>query len=323
MSSAPLWVWLLFVSAVMGLILVDLLVHRGRHGAMPLRTALWHSAFYIGLALAFGIGVFALKGSESGVEYMTAYLLEKSLSLDNIFVFALIFTAFGVPEEARFRVLFLGILGALVLRAIMITAGVSAMAAFEWMGYAFGAVLAIGAWRMMTDPVVQADPARGRIARAASAVLPVADGFAGNRFFVRQNGRWLATPLLIVLIVVEFTDLVFAMDSVPAALAVSDDAFIVYSSNVLAILGLRALYFVLEAALVRFHYLRHGLAAILILVAAKLIVGTHLEIPAWVSLLAVCSILTAALVLSMIPRPRGATSPETEKPAPSGRLAPR
>jgi tellurite resistance protein TerC len=256
------------------------------------------------------------------VEFTTAWLLEKSLSVDNLFVFALIFGYFKVPREYQHRVLFLGVLGALVFRGVMLAAGVAVVTKFTAVLFAFAAVLLYSAWKLLKDDDDAYDPGRSIAIRALRKVVPVRDEYAGTRFFVKEAGRRVATPLLAVVVAVEAADLVFAVDSVPAVLAVSDDAFIVYTSNAFAILGLRALYFLLAGLLERFHLLSKGLAIVLAFIGVKLVLqATHKtistdvpEIPSLVSLGVIVAVLTAAIVLSLRRPPAEPASAAAELP---------
>ncbi|MGQ0466447.1 MAG: TerC family protein [Sporichthyaceae bacterium] len=306
MLDVPLWLWLVLAGVVAGGLAVDLLAHRKAH-VVGFREAAYWSALWVALAIGFGGLVFAVLGRDAGVEYTTAWLLEKSLSVDNLFVFALIFGWFAVPREYQHRVLFLGVLGALVFRGIMLSAGVAVVSQFAAILFVFAAILLWSAYKLMRDEDGEFDPSTSLGVRLLRRVMPVRDDYVGAKFVVREGGRLVATPLLAVLVAVEAADLVFAVDSVPAVLAVSDDPFIVYSSNAFAILGLRALYFLLSGLLTRFHLLSKGLALILGFIGVKLILqAAHKtishsvpEIPSLVSLGVVVVVLTASIVLSL------------------------
>ncbi|WP_030760058.1 TerC family protein, partial [Streptomyces sp. NRRL F-2664] len=307
MHDVPYWLWIVFAATVLVSLAVDLLAHREAHVIGFREAAAW-SGVWVGLALIFGGLVFAIVGTQAGVEYTTAWLLEKSLSVDNLFVFALIFGYFKVPRAYQHRVLFLGVLGALVFRGIFLAAGVAVVSRFTAVLYVFAAILFYSTYKIFREEDDSFDPGRSIAVRLLRKVVPVRDEYAGPKFFVKEAGRRVATPLLAVVAAIEAADLVFAVDSVPAVLAVSSDAFIVYSSNAFAILGLRALYFMLAGMLDRFHYLGKGLAFILAFIGVKLVLqASHKlinpaipEIPSPVSLAVIVVVLTASVVLSLL-----------------------
>ncbi len=306
MLDVPLWAWAAFAAVVLVMLLIDLLAHRGAH-VIGFKEAAWWSALWVGLSLVFALVVGVTLGANAGVEFTTAWLLEKSLSVDNLFVFALIFGYFNVPREYQHRVLFFGVIGALVFRGIFLAAGVAIVTKFTAVLFVFAAVLLYSAWKLLKDEEDSYDPGSSVAVRLLRKVVPVRDEYAGTRFFVKEAGKRVATPLLAVVVAIEAADLVFAVDSVPAVLAVSNDPFIVYSSNAFAILGLRALYFLLSGLLDRFHYLSKGLAIILAFIGLKLIlqaghkvISTSIpEIPSLVSLGVIVAVLAASIVLSM------------------------
>ena len=316
MLDVPLWLWLTLGIGIVVMLAVDLLAHRKEH-VIGFREAAWWSALWVGLAVAFGALVFRVLGADAGVEYTTAWLLEKSLSVDNLFVFALIFAYFKVPAQYQHRVLFYGVIGALVFRAIFITAGVAVVSKFTAVLFVFAAILLWSAYKLLKGDDDDYDPGKSLAIRLLRKVVPVQDEYAGTRFFVKEAGKRVATPLLAVVVAIEAADLVFAVDSVPAVLAVSDDPFIVYSSNAFAILGLRALYFLLAGLLDRFHHLSKGLALILGFIGVKLVLqAAHKtispdipEIPSVVSLCVVVVVLAASVVLSLV-RPAPAAEVE-------------
>jgi tellurite resistance protein TerC len=319
--DVPLWLWLTFAGIVAVSLAVDLLAHRKDHVIGFREAALW-SAFWVALAVAFGGVVFAVVGAEAGVQYTTAWLLEKSLSVDNLFVFALIFGYFAVPRAYQHRVLFFGVLGALVFRGIFLAAGVAIVSKFTAILFAFAAILLWSAYKLMKgEDDEQYDPSTSLGVRLLRKVVPVRDEYAGSKFFVKEAGRRVATPLLAVVVAIEVADLLFAVDSVPAVLAVSDDPFIVYTSNAFAILGLRALYFLLSGLLEKFHLLSKGLAIILGFIGVKLVlqashkvISTSIpEIPSLVSLAVIVTVLTASVALSLR-RPKPA-APELDEGA--------
>ncbi|MFJ9637088.1 TerC family protein [Streptomyces sp. NPDC101178] len=304
--DVPFWLWAAFAVTVVVSLAVDLLAHRNAH-VIGFKEAAWWSALWVSLALIFGVVVFFVLGTTAGTEYTTAWLLEKSLSVDNLFVFALIFAYFKVPREYQHRVLFYGVIGALVFRAIFLTAGVAVVNRFTFVLFLFAAILFWSAWKILKDEEDSFDPGQSLAVRMLRKIMPVRDEYAGTRFVVKEEGKRVATPLLAVVAAIEAADLLFAVDSVPAVLAVSDDAFIVYTSNAFAILGLRALYFLLAGLLDRFHYLSTGLAIILAFIAVKLVlqashkmISTSIpEIPSPISLAVIVVILTASVVLSI------------------------
>jgi tellurite resistance protein TerC len=296
-------VWTLFAVVVLAMLALDLgLASRGpASGPSSLRSAALWSGAWIALALLFGLFIWRMYG-EPAVTYLTAYVLEKSLSIDNVFVFVLIFSELRTPPGQQRKVLYWGVLGALVMRGILIAAGMYLISRFQWLIYPFAVLVLLAAARILFGrekerEVVAAacDVCGSWVAR----VLPITPVLHGNRFVVSQRGRLVATPLLVALIVVETTDFVFALDSIPAALAISRNPFILYTSNVFAMLGLRSLYFVLADVLKRVRYLRTGLAGILAFVGAKMLLGSVIEIPAWTSLAVIVLILVVAIVLSL------------------------
>ena len=322
MLDVPLWLWIGFAATIIIGLAVDLLAHRGPHEIGFKEAARW-SAVWVGLAIVFGGVIFVVLGSTAGVEYTTAWLLEKSLSVDNLFVFALIFGYFKVPKAYQHRVLFLGVLGALIFRGIFLALGVAVVSRFTAVLFVFAAILLYSAYKLMKDADDSFDPGTSGAVRLLKKIIPVRDEYAGTKFFVKETGRWVATPLLAVVVAIEAADLVFAVDSVPAVLAVSDDAFIVYTSNAFAILGLRALYFLLAGLLDRFHYLSKGLAFILGFIGVKLVMqASHKiispsipEIPSLVSLGVIVAVLAGAIVLSLRRPLEPDDAPELEEPA--------
>jgi tellurite resistance protein TerC len=309
--TVPLWVWCATIALVVGALLVDLfVVHRDAH-VVSLREATISSAAWILLAVLFGLGVAVFGGREAGGEYFAGYVIEKALSVENIFVFALLLTYFAVPAELHHRVLFYGVLGALVLRAALITAGAAMLEHFSFAMYAFGVVVLASAWKMARAGEVKLQPDRNPLLRLLRRVLPVTDDYRGTRLFVREHGIRMATPLLAVLVTIETSDVVFALDSIPAIFAVTDDGFVVLTSNAFAILGLRALYFVLAGAMRELHYLRQGLAVVLAFVAAKLLLADVVHVPIATSLLVIATVVGVAVAASLrhAARCRGSVDP--------------
>ena len=317
MASAGLLEWTAFAIVVVTALGVDL--WSARHGGRTptLRNALTWSSVWIGLALAFGVAIALRLGSDAGVAYLTAYLLEKSLSVDNLFLFVLIFSQTGIPAPLQHRALFWGVVGALVMRAVLIALGVYLIERFHWVMYVFAALLVVSALRMLFGKEEETRLVEKSCAICTSWVgklLPIRPVTEGPQFLVREGGRWMATPLLVALVVIETSDLVFALDSIPAVFAVTRDPFLVYTSNVFALLGLRSLYFVLAGAIRELRFLRTGLAIMLLLVAAKILVGDAVAIPPWVSLVAIVVIFGVAIVASkLFPGPARA-APESSAP---------
>jgi TerC family integral membrane protein len=296
----PPAVWLGFTGLVLALLILDLGVLNRRSHALTMKEALSWSGGLVALAMLFGVFILWREGTQSALEYFTGYLIEFSLSVDNLFVFLLIFTYFCVRSDAQPKVLKWGILGAMVMRLIMIGLGAFLLHRFSWIIYVFGAVLVVTGIRMFTQKQQQVDLERNPVVRLARRFIPLSQSYDGTKFFTRTvTGRVLATPLLLVLVVVEWSDLVFAIDSIPAIFAVTRDPFLVYSSNVFAILGLRALFFVLAGMLDKFVYLKPGVALILVFVGLKMTLSAWVHIPILLSLGVILSTLTAAVILSL------------------------
>ena len=293
-------VWLGFTGLVVALLVLDLGVLNRRSHVLTVKEATSWSLGLVAFALLFGLFLWWREGAQHALEYYTGYVIELSLSIDNLFVFILIFSYFGVPAAAQPKVLKWGILGAIVMRFVMILLGALLLQRFEWIVYLFGGILLVTGIRMLVQQETRIEPEKNPVVRLARRVLPFANSYDGARFFTRTgSGRVLATPLLLVLIVVEWSDLVFAIDSIPAIFAVTRDPFLVYSSNVFAILGLRAMFFVLAGALDKFVYLKPGVALILIFVGVKMVVSAWVHIPILLSLGLILATLAAAIVLSI------------------------
>lgn len=291
--------WIVFSAAVLAVLLVDLFVfHRGAVEVRVREAAAWTAA-WLALAVAFAGVVWAWRGGGAASEYLTGYVIERSLSIDNVFVLAVLFTYFGVPSVYRHRALLWGVVGALVLRVVFILVGAAALAAFSWTIYVLGAFLILTGVRLAVRDV-EAHPDRNLVVRAFRRLIPMTSAFHGQRFFVRLDGRSMATPMLVVLVAVASTDVAFAVDSVPAIFAVTDDAFLVFAANAFSVLGMLALYFLLAGMLDRFRYLRPALAGILVFVGVKMSAAELYELPAIVSLAVIVSILVAAVVASVL-----------------------
>ena len=297
--DVPLWVWGALVATLAVLLVADLLlVHRTAH-AITFKEAAVESAVWISLGLLFAVVLFAWQGGGAAGEYLAGYLIEKSLSVDNVFVWAVIFSYFGVPPKYQFRVLFWGIFGALVLRAVFIFGGVALLERFDWILYVFGAFLVVTAVRIARHDEAEIHPDRNPVLRVVRRLVPSTNEYDGQRLFTVRNGRRLATPLFAVLVLIETTDVVFAVDSIPAILAVSREQFIVFASNAFAILGLRALYFCLAGMRDRFRYLNVGLGVILGFVGIKMLVSAVFHFPTWASLAVITGVLTVTIVASL------------------------
>ena len=301
-----LWPWIVFIVFVLALLALDLGVFNRRPHAIKFREAAAWSAFWVTLSLAFNVGIYWRSGAEPALQFFTSYLLEKSLSVDNIFLFALIFASMGVDARHQHRVLFWGVVGALVMRGVFIVAGVQLVRHFHSVLYVFGVFLLIMGVRLLLPQKKKFDPNNSRMLRFARKLFPVSEGYVGGQFFTRCSGRVCATPLLLVLIMIEVADLTFAMDSIPAVFAVTQDPFIIFTSNVLAILGLRSLYFLLARAMTRFHYLHPALAVILILIGGRMLLAHWVQMPTVFALLAIVLVLGIAILASLLTRRRAA-----------------
>ena len=307
--------WALFLAFIVGMLALDLGVfHRNAHDVSR-REALAWSAAWIGLAIVFNAGVYLVRGPEAGLEWTTGYLVEKTLSIDNVFVILLIFSAFAVPGAYQHRVLFWGIAGALVMRAVLIAAAGLLLGALHFVIYVFGAFLIYTGIKFLREQEHAPDLEQNRVVRTARRLFRTTEGYEGQRFFVRRRGLLYATPLFLVLLLIESTDLVFAVDSIPAIYAITDDPFIVFTSNIFAILGLRSLYFVLAGYLAGLAYLKPALAAILIFVGTKMLILDFYKVPALVSLGVIATILAVAIAASLLVARRRAGEPGTAAPA--------
>jgi tellurite resistance protein TerC len=293
-TVAPNWLWVAFCSGIFVLLMIDLsLFGKGAH-KITRKKALIESGIWIAVALAFNAWFAYTYGSQLGIEFLTGYLVEKSLSVDNLFVILLIFSSFRIPDQYQHRVLFYGVLGAIILRAFFIIVGAQLLHYFHWILYVFGAILVITAIKFLRETDEKIDVKENWSIRLLRKIMPTTQKFDGNHFFTVENGIRKATPLFLALIVIEVTDLIFAVDSIPAVFAVTQDAFVAFASNILAILGLRALYFVLADWVGKLRYLKPGLAAILGFIGIKMLLLDVFKIPSWISLLVISSILITA-----------------------------
>jgi tellurite resistance protein TerC len=292
--------WIGFTAFVLAMLVLDLSVFHRRAHDVRMREALIWTGVWIGMALLFNLGVYRWFGAKTGLEFLTGYLIEKALSVDNIFVFLVIFSYFRVPGALQHRVLFWGILGALVTRAIFIWLGAALLHRFHWVVYLFGAFLVFTGIKLLLQGESEVHPERNPVLRLFARLVPSVSDYRGARFSVVEAGRRYATPLLTVLVVVETTDLVFAVDSIPAIFAVTRDPFIVYTSNIFAILGLRALFFVLAGTMEKFHYLQVGLGLVLAFVGVKMLLADVYKVPIGISLGVIAALLAGSVVASLL-----------------------
>lgn len=319
--------WIAFTVVVLTMLALDLGVfHRKAHTVRPREAAVW-SAVWVALAGCFAVALWQLNGQQVALEFAAGYVVELALSVDNLFVFLLLFGFFKVPPPLQHRVLFWGIIGALVMRAMMIGAGAVLLARFHWIIYIFGAFLLFTGIRMLLQQDAEMEPGRNPVLKLVRRLVPVTDHFEGDRFFTRAPWgadrvmRLVATPLFVVLVLVETTDLVFAVDSIPAVFGVTQDAFVVYTSNVFAILGLRSMYFMLAAVVHRFWLLKPALSLVLIFVGGKMLAGSFVHVSTWVSLVVIVAILGGAVGLSLLMPRKDATEEAGETPAASSQAA--
>ncbi len=299
-----LWLWIGFNAFVLAMLALDLGVFHRKCHVVTFRESMAWTVVWISLALLFNLGVWHFAGSAKALEFFTGYVIEKSLSVDNVFVFALLFSYFAVPAQFQHKVLFWGVLGALVMRAIMIAVGAALITKFAWIIYVFGGFLVLTGLKMIFKREEEIHPERNPVVRLFKKFMPVTPDYRGDRFFVVENGVRMATPLFVVLLLVEISDLIFAVDSIPAIFAVTTDPFIVYTSNVFAILGLRSLYFALAGVMDKFHYLKIGLGVVLAFVGVKMLLAhSPWKIDTLVSLGVIVAILTVSVVVSLL-RPK-------------------
>jgi tellurite resistance protein TerC len=301
--STKILIWIGFNIFVILMLALDLGVFHRKAHVIKIKEALLWSGFWIALALLFNLGIYFWRGPETALEFLTGYLIEKSLSVDNLFVFLLIFSYFDVPPLYQHKVLFWGILGALIMRAIFIAAGITLIQAFHWIIYLFGIFLIFTGIKIALHKEREIHPERNPVIRIFRRLMPVSDQYEGDQFIVKKGRQYLFTPLFLVLLMIETTDVIFAVDSIPAILAITMDPFIVYTSNVFAILGLRALYFALAGMMRLFHHLHYGLSAILVLVGIKMLLADIYKIPTVIALALIAGILLVSIIVSTA-RPR-------------------
>jgi tellurite resistance protein TerC len=295
--NVELWMWLSVLGLILVMLLVDLFAHRQAHEIAVKEAAIW-SAFWVATGVGFGVLIWNYFGAEFGQQYFAGFLIEKSLAVDNVFIWAIIFTSFAVPRKYQHRVLFLGVLGALLFRGIFIAAGSVIIESFAWVLYIFAAFLIFTGIQMLRKRSSHDDPSQSAFFKWFSRIVPSTNEYHGQKLFIRKNGVRLATPLLMVLVLIEFTDIVFAVDSIPAIFAVTSEPFLVFTANAFAILGLRAMYFLLADMMHRFVYLKLGLALVLIWVGIKMGLHDIVKIPTTLSLAVIVTILAVAIIAS-------------------------
>ena len=299
MIDVPLWAWAAVLGLIVVMLAIDLFAHRSAH-VIGVREALGWSAFWVALGVAFGALMWTVYGAEAGAQYFAGYVIEKSLAVDNVFVWAIIFSYFAVPRQYQHRILFYGVIGALIFRGAFIAAGSVLIASFSFVLYLFGVFLILTGIQMLRHRNEHIDIANSRILRLFRRVVPHTDEYHGQRFWVRKAGKWVATPLLSVLVLIEVTDIIFAVDSIPAIFAVTQEPFLVFTANAFAILGLRAMYFLLADLIHRFTYLKTGLSFVLIWVGIKmLLLMADIKVPTLLSLAIVITIITVSVVISL------------------------
>ncbi|NBU23437.1 MAG: TerC family protein [Actinobacteria bacterium] len=308
--DVPIWLWLTVLGLILGMLAVDLFAHR-HATVISLKEAAWWSALWVSLGIGFGGLIWYLYGAELGQQYFAGFVIEKSLAVDNVFVWAIIFATFSVPREFQHRVLFLGVLGALVFRAIFISLGYSLINSFGWILYLFAAFLIWTGIQMMLKRNEHMDPTQSKFLKLFKKYVPTTDKFYGQKLLVRKAGIVVATPLMLVLALVEFTDIIFAVDSIPAIFAVTDEPFLVFTANAFAILGLRAMYFLLADLIHRFVYLKVGLSVILIWVGVKMALHDVYKVPTTLSLAVIVVVISASVIASLI-KTRGQERHEAE-----------
>ncbi len=302
--SMELVLWVVFGVIMLGMAVLDLGVLNRRAHEVKMKEALIWSAVWIGLAMLFNLGIYFTQGSEKALLFLTGYVVEESLSVDNLFVFLVVFSFFRVPKHFQHKILFWGIIGAMVMRALFIGVGVSLIHQFHWIIYVFGAILVYTGLKLLGKKDEEIEPEKNPVIRLFRKIMPVTPTFEGDRFFVRKDNRTWATPLFIVLLVIETTDIIFAVDSIPAILAITTDPFIVFTSNIFAVMGLRALFFALSGFMQMFHYLNYGLAAVLSFIGVKMLLADVYKIPVGIALGVILVVLTASVVASIIWKPK-------------------
>lgn len=295
-SIFPLSLFIVFIAFMLAL---DLYVFHKRSHAVGMKEAIGWSLFWIALSLSFSLVVYQMRGMEGAVNYLTGYIIEKSLSVDNLFVFILIFDYFQTPRQSMHKVLFWGVLGAIVMRGLFIALGIALISTFHWVIYLFGIILIISGIRLWSEEDKKINPEKNPVLKLLKKIIPLTDKYNGDRFFVFKGAKRYATPLFAVLIMIETSDIIFAVDSIPAILAITYDPFIVFTSNIFAVLGLRSLYFVLSHMMGMFHYLHYGLSFILVFIGTKMLIAEYVTIPTWIALAVIFVTLTVSAAASV------------------------
>jgi tellurite resistance protein TerC len=313
-SIAQPHLWVMFSVFVLGMLALDLGVFNRKAHEVRFKEALTWSVVWVALSLAFNWWIYYKFGPEKALQFLTGYVIEKALSVDNIFVFVILFSSFAVPKVYQHRVLFWGVLGAIAMRAVFIGLGAALVSRFDWIMYVFGAILIFTGFKLMKEGDAEPHPEKNPIYKLARRVMPAVPEYHGKHFFVVKDGRRYATPLFLVLIAIEATDVVFAVDSIPAIFAISTDPFIVYTSNIFAILGLRAMYFLLAGVIDKFHLLKYGLAVVLLFVGVKMVIANWYHVPVGASLGVIAGVLALSVVASMI-WPKRVDREEPDRPA--------
>ena len=309
-----IWPWILFNVFLVSMLLLDLFVFHRKAHAIQMRESLLWTGFWVSLAVIFGFGIWYFEGSSHAIDFFSGYVVEESLSVDNLFVFMMLFAYFCVPKEHQYRVLFWGILIAIVLRAVFIVGGIALFQALEWIVYVFGAFLIYTGIRMGMQSDDNPHPEANPVVKILCRFLPMTAKYHGGKFFTMENGRRLATPLFVVFMAVNLTDVIFAVDSIPAVLAITQDPFIVYTSNMFAIMGLRSVYFALSGFASRLHYLHYGLSAVLVFLGVKMMLSGIFHIPTVLSLLIIASLLGIAVIASLKRPPEPEPTPDLACP---------
>ncbi len=310
--TTQFWFWIGFIIFILAMLTLDLGVFQRRaHEIKPKEALLW-TGFWVSLALIFCVVVYYFKGAKSTVDFLTAYLVEYSLSIDNLFVFLVIFSYFRVPAVFEHKILFWGILGAMIARILFIMAGITLVQKLEWTIYLFGAFLVYLGIKMLFQEPEDIEPEHNPALKLFRRFMPISKDYQAGHFFIRENGKLLATPLMVVLIAISTTDVVFATDSVPAVISITRDLFIAYTSNIFAILGLRSLFFALSGLMRMFDYLSHGISVILTFVGVKMLISHWLEIPSWITLVVIVAILGLSIIISLVKPPKYPKPENTE-----------
>jgi tellurite resistance protein TerC len=301
--TSPL-IWLSFVAVILLMLIIDLGVFHKKSHTVSFKEAIMWSVVWIAMAMLFSLVILQWRGQEDFMLFVTGYVIEKSLSVDNLFVFLLIFNYFKTPNEYQHKILFYGILGALIMRAVFIGAGIAIIQQFSWVIYLFGGFLILTGIKMFKPQEDEPDLSNNKIIKFVKKIFPTTDKIENDKFFIKSAGKWVATPLFITLIMVEISDVIFAVDSIPAIIGITNDPFLVFTSNVFAILGLRSLYFALKGFSDMFHYLKYGLAVILIFIGTKMCVSSFYHVPVWITMIVIFSVLIISMLVSLAKKPK-------------------